>query len=393
MTRDLPQRISDAILSVVSLPDNEALPLHSPVFDELDEQYIKSCIKSTYVSSVGPFVDEFETSVAAYTGSTFAVAVSSGTAGLHAALLIAGVKPLDEVIVPPLTFAATGNAVSYCGATPIFIDVEMETFGLCPKKLRSFFETKTFMKKGECFNKDGGNRIAAVVPVHVFGHPCKIVELVEIAREFNVCIIEDAAEGLGSSFRGVKLGTFGDLGIISFNGNKIITTGGGGIILTNDENTYNQLKHITTTAKVPHKWRYFHDKLGYNYRMPNLNAALGCAQLSKIDKFVKEKRALFFEYETAFSGIEEISIFREPAEACSNYWLQTLILSGEKIDNRDQILFELNKAGLLARPAWDLLNNFKYLGGKIGSELNVAHHLQKSIINIPSGANLRRRQK
>ena len=356
--------------------------MHEPVFGGNEEKYLSEAIRSTYVSSVGPFVDRFEEDIARYTGAKKAIAVVNGTAALHISLLLAGVRENDEVIMPSLTFAATANAIMYCGAIPHFVDSEDETLGIDPINLRQYLEEISEQDGGVTINKKTKRRISVIVPVHVFGNPCKIDKIVEIAGNFNLKVVEDAAESLGSTYKGKHTGTFGLLGAISFNGNKIITTGGGGVILTDDEKLAKQAKHLTTTAKVPHKWEYVHDQLGYNYRMPNLNAALGCAQLEKLDSYLKFKRELFHKYQKVINEYAGIRLLEENKFAQSNYWLQTIIFQNE-ISNKE-ILKAFDVSGLKCRPIWKPLHLLSYLskfpqGVMINLEL-----IHKRIINLPS---------
>lgn len=356
--------------------------LHEPIFLGNEEKYVSEAIRSTYVSSVGPFVDRFEEDIARYTGAKKAVAVVNGTAALHISLLLAGVRENDEVILPSLTFAATANAVMYCGAIPHFVDSEDETLGIDPIKLRQYLDEITEQDGGVTINKKTKRRISVIVPVHVFGNPCKIDQILKIAIDFNLKVVEDAAESLGSTYKGKHTGTFGLLGAISFNGNKIITTGGGGVILTDDEKLAKQAKHLTTTAKVPHKWEYVHDQLGYNYRMPNLNAALGCAQLEQLDSYLKFKRELFHKYKKIITGYNEISLLEEYKFAQSNYWLQTIIFEREV--NIMEVLKAFDEYGLKCRPIWKPLHLLNYFPKSPRKTNMNAEKMQNCAINIPS---------
>jgi len=373
----------DAVAKSLS-DESDFIPLHEPRMGNLEKQFVSSCVESTFVSSVGEYVDQFETEIAEYTGAKRAIAVVNGTAALHVSLLLAGVQKDDEVLVPGLTFAATANAVAYTGAVPHFVDAEEETLGICPIALDAYMSEFCEVGDQGCLNKKTGRKISAMVPVHIFGHPCKIEELIEVARKYKVKVVEDAAESLGSFYKGRHTGTFGMLGTVSFNGNKIITTGGGGAILTNDDDLANQAKHLTTTAKVPHRWEYVHDQVGYNYRMPNLNAAFGCAQLKKLPEFLESKKKLFEVYQENFSGISAVRLLQAPPQCTSNYWLQTILLEGT--EQRDDVLAALNEAGYMSRPVWTGLHKLKPFEKCPRMEMKVTDMLEKRIINLPSSA-------
>ena len=362
--------------------------LHEPTFAGNESVYLKECIDSTFVSSVGPFVDRFEAELAAYTGAGQAVATVNGTSALHVALLLAGVQPDDEVLVPSLSFVATASAVRYCGGIPHFVDSSESTLGIDPAALREWLQSMTELHSGFTRNRVTGRRIPAVVPMHTFGHPCDIDGLQSVARDFNLTIVEDAAESLGSRYRDQHTGTFGMLGILSFNGNKTITTGGGGAILTNNPDLARRAKHLTTTAKVPHRWGFAHDEIGFNYRMPNVNAALGCAQLEQLPGFLASKRRLFERYLEAFENLRGVKVFGEPPSCTSNYWLQTLILDESESGRRDDILASTNDSGLMTRPAWSLLHQLKPYAEYPRAPLPVAENLEKRIVNLPSSAGL-----
>ncbi|HHY20994.1 MAG TPA: LegC family aminotransferase, partial [Bacilli bacterium] len=308
-----------------------------------------------------------------------------GTAALHIALLLAGVEHNDEVLVPALTFVATANAVSYCGAIPHFIDIEERTLGVDPLKLRTYLKENTEIKEDGCYNKETRRRIKAIVPMHTFGHPVDLDALADVCEEFKIELVEDAAESLGSYYKGKHTGNFGKISAFSFNGNKIITTGGGGAIVTNDEELADKAKHLTTTAKVPHRWEYIHDEVGYNYRMPNINAALGVAQLEQLPTFIEKKRQLAIKYAKAFQGISNVSFFKEPEFAKSNYWLQTILLSDETTDFRDKVLEALNATGLMSRPAWTLMHKLPMYKQCPKMDLSVAERMERQVVNIPSG--------
>jgi aminotransferase in exopolysaccharide biosynthesis len=382
---DLAERIVDALRTAVG-PGPVAL--HEPHFGGNEWAYIKECLDSTYVSSVGKFVDRFEADLAAYTGARHAVAVMNGTAALHVAMQLAGVKVNDEVLIPALTFVATACAVRYCGAVPHFVDSEARTLGVNARALREYLQASTEMRSGQCLNRYTGRVIRALVPMHTFGHPVDIEGLLAVAGDFNLALVEDAAESLGSTLRGRHTGTFGLMGTLSFNGNKTVTTGGGGAILFDDTLLAKRAKHLTTTAKVPHRWEYRHDEVGYNYRMPNINAALGCAQLEQLAGFVAAKRRLFERYRSAFAQVPGVRLVAEPDGACSNYWLQTLLLDESSEGQRDPILAATNDAGFMTRPVWTLMHRLDPYLDCPRMDLTGAESLERRLINIPSSAHL-----
>ena len=374
-------QIVEAIREVVG-PGPVAL--HEPSFDGNEWIYLKECLDSNYVSSVGKFVDQFELSLANYTGAKYAISVVNGTAALQIALKLAGVNSGEEVLLPALTFVATANAISYLGAIPHFVDSEESTLGIDVAKLREYLSANTEGRSGLCINKSTKRVIRALVPMHTFGHPSDLEQLLSIARDFNLVLVEDAAESLGSSYKGQHTGTFGLLGTLSFNGNKTITTGGGGAILTNDEELAIRAKHLTTTAKISHKWEFDHDEIGYNYRMPNINAALGCAQMEKLPEKISSKRELFKRYKEEFNLISGASIFEEPKNCQSNYWLQTLLLEEDSVNLRDSVLEASNKEGIMARPAWKLMSNLAPYRNSPAMSLKGANSLYRRVINLPS---------
>ena len=381
----LASEVVQAIRSVVG-PDPVAL--HEPTFEGNEWLYLKECLDSTYVSSVGKFVDRFEDELAKYTGAKYAISVVNGTAALQIALKLAGVKTGDEVLIPALTFVATANAVRYCNATPHFIDSDEQTLGIDVVKLREYLIENTSQQSGRCINKNTGNIISALVPMHTFGHPSDIEGLVSIAHDLNIALVEDAAESLGSYYKEKHTGTFGLLGTLSFNGNKTITTGGGGAILTNNSDLARHAKHLTTTAKLPHAWEFLHDEIGYNYRMPNINAALGCAQLEQLPGKLESKRNLFKKYQHAFANVQGVRLLSEPKNCHSNYWLQTLLLDESWAANRDLVLEATNNAGLMTRPAWVLINMLEPFNDSPSADLSTAQSLSRRIINIPSSPGL-----
>ena len=357
------------------------IPLHEPRFVGNEKKYINECIDTTFVSSVGRYVDLFEKEIASYTGAKYAVATCNGTSALHISFLLADIQQNDEVITQSLTFVATCNAISYCRAKPIFIDVDKDTMGMSPSALRLFLEKNTTIKNNKCINNLTGNVIKACVPMHTFGHPCKVDEIKEICSEYNIFLIEDAAESVGSFYKSKHTGNFGKLGVMSFNGNKIITAGGGGCIVTNDKALAKNAKHLTTTAKVPHKWEFNHDMVGYNYRMPNINAALLAAQLENLNKFLKYKRELANRYVEFFRNTE-YTFFQEPANSRSNYWLNTIILE-DKLQ-RDQFLDETNSNGIMTRPIWTLMHRLPMFKYAQCDELDNSVWLHDRVVNIPS---------
>ncbi len=382
-------KLLTAIKSV--LAGNEfPVSLHEPSFSGREWQLVKDCLDSGFVSSVGEYVDRFEQQLADYLGADHVVAVVNGTAALHVSLLLAGVKPDDEVIVPALSFVATANAVSYCGAVPHFVDCEQRTLGIDPVKLEEYLG-QILQADGEVWrNRNTGRRVSAIVPMHTFGHPVDMDLLVDVADRYGLSVIEDAAESLGSRYKGKMAGTLAGLAAISFNGNKTITTGGGGAIVIRDKRLAERAKHLTTTAKVPHQWQISHDEIGFNYRMPNLNAALGCAQLEQLPGFIEQKRNLAKQYQTALQSVEGVEFFHEPEFAESNYWLNALLIENTIFD-RDELLAQLNNEGILARPAWTLLHKLPMYQQYPRMDLSVAEELQQRLINLPSSPFLAKR--
>ena len=393
----------ERLRSVIGNPD-EGRPfgLHEPEIDELEKQYLNECLDSTFVSSVGAFIPQFEQRLAEITGAKYAIAVSNGTVGLQVALFLAGVRPGDEVIVPTLSFIATANAVSHAGAVPHFIDSELLTLGMSPDALRDRLTAMRRDADGTLRNPLTGARIAAISPMHTLGHPVRIEEICDIAAEFGIPVVEDAAESLGSfvttrSGERKHTGTFGLTGMISFNGNKTITTGGGGVILTNDDTLGPLAKHLTTTAKLPHKWEFEHDHVAWNFRMPNLNAALGMAQLQKFDRFMEQKRRLALAYGEAFAGIEGARFSFEPEGTESNYWLCAVQLDEPSLALRDEVMQTCHDQGFLVRPMWNLLHKQRMYasapaaGDELGGSLDTAIALHASLICIPSTPKLAER--
>ena len=360
----------------------EFIPLHAPTFSGNEKEYVNNTLDSTFVSSVGKYVDQFEQQIESYTGSTKAIATVNGTAALHTALYMAGVRSGDLVITQALTFVATCNALYHMGAEPVFVDVSKKSLGLCPKALETYLDENAVINvDGLSQHKETQQIFRAVVPMHTFGHPVELDELVVVCRKWNLQLVEDAAESLGSFYKGKHTGTFGAFSAISFNGNKIITTGGGGIVLCDSVDTGAQAKHITTTAKVPHAYEFFHDQAGFNYRLPNLNAALGCAQMEVLPKFLQQKRALALQYKSLFSG-SDFQFVVEPEYAQSNYWLNAIICPNSKV--REKFIRETNDQGVMTRPIWKLMNRLPmYKYAKCGL-LDVSEWAEGHLINIPS---------
>ena len=358
------------------------IPLHAPYFGGNEKKYLSETIDSTFVSSVGAFVNLFEEKMAEYTGSKFAIACVNGTNALHMAMLVCGVKQNDEVLSQSLTFIATANAISYIGATPVFIDVDRETMGMSPDALKNFLESNAEKKTdGFTYNKTSGKKIAACIPMHTFGFPARIDEITEICNQWNIELIEDAAESLGSYYKGKHTGVFGKIGVFSFNGNKTITCGGGGALITDNEALAKKAKHLTTQAKIPHLWKFRHDEIGYNYRMPNLNAALACAQLEQLDKILKNKRELAEKYKTFFAETD-YKFVTEPENSKANYWLNALILENE--EERDLFLTQTNEKGVMTRPIWDLMSSLPMFENCQNDGLENSKWLEERVVNIPS---------
>jgi perosamine synthetase len=366
-------------------PNQDFIPLHEPRFVGNEKKYLNDCIDSTFVSSVGAYVDLFEQKMCELTGAKHCIAIVNGTNALHLSLLLAGVKKEDEVLTQALTFIATANAISYCSATPHFVDVDKETLGLSPSLLKKYLSEIAEVKNNSCYNKKTGKRIAACVPMHTFGLPICMDELISICNEYNIPVVEDAAESLGSSYKGQHTGTFGLLGTFSFNGNKTITCGGGGAIITNDDELAKKAKHISTQAKVPHKWEYEHDEIGYNYRMPNLNAALACAQLEQLNHFIQNKRELAHKYHTLLKP-QNIGLVKEQENAISNYWLNAVILKDKS--ERDIFLEQTNSNGVMTRPIWALMNKLDMFKNCPKSNLTNSEWLEERVVNIPSSVRI-----
>ena len=384
------------------------MSLHEPYFAGNEKKYVLDCIESTFVSSVGKYVDRFEEMIKEFTGAKYAIATVNGTAALHIALKLAGVQQGDLVITQPLTFIATCNAITYCGAEPIFVDIDSETLGLSPDSLELWLSANTIIQDDSCYLKDvhkfpqintnlkdlrkdnsckfveirGLKKISACVPMHTFGHPCKMDRILEICNRYHISVVEDAAESIGSYYKGKHTGTFGKLGILSFNGNKTITTGGGGMILTNDDELGPLAKHITTTAKKPHPWKFEHDMIGYNYRLPNLNAALGCAQMEMLPEILKNKRETAQIYRDYFKTIADIEFITEPQECISNYWLNAILLKNE--EERNIFLEQTNSQKVICRPAWILMNKLQMFSQSLKANIPMSVNIESRLVNLPS---------
>ncbi|MBO7635467.1 MAG: LegC family aminotransferase [Paludibacteraceae bacterium] len=357
-------------------------PLSVPVFIGNEKKYLNECIDTTFVSSVGKFVDRFENDMVAYTGAKRAVVCVSGTNALHMAMMLVGVERGDEVLTQALTFIATCNAISYIGAHPVFIDVDKTTMGLSPDAVKEWLINNGEIKNGQCYDKQTGRRVKACVPMHTFGHPVRIEELADICAEWHIELVEDAAESIGSKYKGIHTGLFGKVGALSFNGNKTITTGGGGMLLFNDEELASLAKHLTTQAKVPHRWEFKHDHIGYNYRMPNINAALGCAQLEHLDEYIADKRATAKAYDEFFKNVDGIDFFTEPADSFSNYWLNVVILKDK--DAQQKFLQETNDNAVMTRPIWELMNRSPMFEHCQHDSLRNTIWFADRVVNIPS---------
>lgn len=378
--RPLPDQILDILKKI--LPAKAGL--HEPCFKGHEWKYVRECIHTGWVSSVGAYVDRFEAQLAELTQIRRAVAVVNGTAALHIALKLVNVKPGDEVLVPSLSFIASANAVAYCHATPHFVDSEPKSFGIDAEKLTHWLKETTKRRGRECFNKRTGKRIKALIAVHTFGHPCDLDAILQVCKQYHIELLEDAAEALGSRYHHQHVGHHGRLTILSFNGNKIVTTGGGGAILTQDEKLAKLAKHITTTAKRPHPWEFFHDKIGYNYRLPNVNAAMGCGQLEQLSTFLSNKRKLSERYRCAFQKISGVQFAVEPEGCSSNYWLNTILLLKNAVRHHEAILLTTNQKGYQTRPAWNLIHTLPMYRKCPRMDLSTAKDLSVRIINLPS---------
>ena len=388
---DFSEEIVQRIRGVIGT-EEAFVPLHVPEFHGRERELLLDCIDTGWVSSVGFYVDAFEAEVALLSGCTYGVVVANGTAALQIALIVAGVQAGDEVLVPALTFVATANATSHLGAVSHFVDSAYDTLGICPLRLRAHLEQVAEVRDGATWNRQTGRRIAAVVPVHVFGCPVDMDGLDAVVADWPMVVVEDAAESLGSSYKGRFCGSLGTVAAVSFNGNKIVTTGGGGAIVTNDAALAKRAKHLTTTAKLPHQWAFLHDEVGYNYRMPNLNAALGVAQLEQLQTRLAQKQSLFDAYARAFRGLNGATLFTAPEGSASNNWLVTLVLDSAHAQDRDPLLQILNDAGIMTRPIWTLMHRLPMYAQNPRADLSQAEDLEARVLNIPSSAYLGARE-
>ncbi len=383
MSESFESQIEEAIRTAIG-PQEDFVALHEPVFEGNEWEYVKECIDTGWVSPVGSYVDQFEEKIAEYTGVKRVVAVNNGTAALQVSLRLVGVEEEDEVLIPALTFVATANAASYLGAVPHFVDSEWKTLGMNPEKLGNYLDDIAEVRSGECYNTETDRRIRAVVPMHAFGHPVDLDPLEAVCDQYNLEMVEDAAESLGSFYKEEHTGRRGRCSALSFNGNKTITTGGGGAILTDDEALADRAKHLTKVAKEDHRWEYNHDTVGYNYRLPNINAALGCAQLEQLPSYLERKRELALGYKEAFSEVDRVEFFEEPSFGTSNYWLHAVLLSQDREGRRDDVLARLNDKDLMTRPAWKPMHRLPMYEGCPRMDVSVAETIYRRLINIPS---------
>lgn len=380
--------VRDVVAAVRRIVPAGPAALHEPEFAGREWEYVKSCIDEGWVSTAGAFVDRFERELAAVTGRRKVISCVNGTTALHAALLVAGIRAGDEILIPALTFVATANAIHHCGAVPHLVDCEAQTLGMDPVALRRHLAQIGQMQGGRLVNRITGRPMVALVPVHIFGHPARMTELSAVAEEFGLAVIEDATEALGSRYDGRPVGTHGILSVLSFNGNKIITTGGGGAVLTDDEALAVRARHLTTTARVPDRWNFNHDEVGYNYRLPNLNAALGCAQLERLEDFVARKRRLANAYAEVMAEIGNVEFVREPPGSQSNYWLQGILLDPSHAELRDPLLEALNAEGLQSRPVWIPMHRLPFHSDCPRADLAVTDSICARLVNLPSSPRL-----
>tara|TARA_Y100000590_G_scaffold49839_1_gene52602 strand:- start:1238 stop:2425 length:1188 start_codon:yes stop_codon:yes gene_type:complete len=378
------RKISNDIFIVISKIAKKSRELHEPIFFGNELKYIKKCLESTFISTMSPFVEKLEKKLCQYTGSKYAIALNSGTSALQLSIILSGINRNEEVLVPTLNYISSSNAILIANAIPHFVDIDKKTLGIDTKKLRKYLIKKTFKKNNMYINKKTKRPIRAIIPMHTFGHPSNMKEIMKIAKDFRLKVIEDAAEGIGSFYKKRHVGTFGDIGILSFNGNKTITTGGGGLLLTQNKRIASLAKHISLNSKIIKNWQISHDRIGYNYRMPGINAAIGCAQIEKIEKLVKAKRKLFKLYNNELKKIYGLKLFKESTDSRSNYWLQTIILDKANKSKRDNIIKFCNKFKYKVRPTWKLMHKIEYLSKFEKMNLSNAENLEKKIINIPS---------
>ena len=381
--------LSNSILqSIRSVIKSKKVGLHEPYLGENEKRYLKKCIESGFVSYLGEYVMNLEKKITDYTGAKYAVTTNSGTSALHLACRLLEINNNCEVLMPALSFVAPANAVSYMNGTPHFVDIEDETFGIDPQKLRNYLSNTTYLSNLGCINKRTKKVIKAIIVIHAYGHPAQIQKIIRIANEFKIKVIEDAAESLGSFYNNKHTGLFGDIGVLSFNGNKVITTGGGGALLTKNKKIYENAKHLSTTAKIKHKWEYIHNEVGYNYRMPNINAAVGCSQFERISKLLKYKRKLARKYQIIFEDYDEVKFMKEQKNSISNYWLNTIIIDKNFKSIRDDLLQKLHKNGYQARPLWEPLNKLKMFKACPKDNLAITNDVVSRTINLPSGYNI-----
>lgn len=383
MAEQLARKIEQIVRKVSGIAHGPVV-LHEPFFNGNERQYVTDCIDTNWVSTVGKYVNLFEQLISRTTGAKHAIATINGTAALHICLLLAGVQPGDEVLMQALTFVASANAVAYCNATPHFVDVNRTSMGICPEKLREHLKTACEIKDGVLHNRVTGRPIRALMVMHTFGHPSQLDELKQICEEFHLKLVEDAAEAIGSEYNGRHVGNIGLLSALSFNGNKTITTGGGGAVLTNDDELAQRARHLTTTGKVTHIWEYYHDCIAYNYRLPNINAALGCAQLEQLGDIIMKKRVLASRYQHEFRQVGELDFFTETKGVKSNYWLNAVMLKEPDMEKRNRLLDKLNADGIMVRPIWNLMNRLPMYQSCPAADLSMSHALEDSLINIPS---------
>lgn len=383
MAEQLARKIEQIVRKVSGIAHGPVV-LHEPFFNGNERQYVTDCIDTNWVSTVGKYVNLFEQLISRTTGAKHAIATINGTAALHICLLLAGVQPGDEVLMQALTFVASANAVAYCNATPHFVDVNRASMGICPEKLREHLKAACEIRDGVLHNRSTGRPIRVLMVMHTFGHPSQLDELKQICDEFRLKLVEDAAEAIGSEYNGRHVGNIGLLSALSFNGNKTITTGGGGAVLTNDDELAQRARHLTTTGKVTHIWEYYHDCIAYNYRLPNINAALGCAQLEQLGDIIMKKRVLASRYQHEFRQVGDLDFFTETKGVKSNYWLNAVMLKEPDREKRNQLLDKLNADGIMVRPIWDLMNRLPMYQSCPAADLSMSHALEDSLINIPS---------
>jgi len=367
---------------------NVFIKLHEPNLSYKDFGEVKKSIKNNYVSTIGNVVKKFEKKISILTKSNYVVATVSGSSALHTSVCALNIKKNEEILMPTLNYIASANAALLCNAIPHFIDIEKKTLGIDSTKLENYLKKNTIIKNNSCYNKKTKRKISAIIVLHTFGHPAKIDLIKKISKKYRLYLIEDAAEALGSKYKKKHLGTFGDIGILSFNGNKIITCGGGGAIITNNKSLSKKALHLISNSKLNHKWKYNYDQLGFNYRMPGINAALGVSQLERLNQFIKLKRKIYKKYNKLFYDLKNIELFKEPKNSYSNYWLNTLLVKNKNLKQRDNLIKKLNQKGIAARPVWTLLHKVSYLKKFPKMNLDNAIKLEKQIINLPSSSQL-----